>query len=62
MMKRSFKSTVLMTVVVMFIFTIAFSNQVMARRKPDLTIVKITVDRSCNLAVIVKNNGPGALP
>jgi hypothetical protein len=62
MMSRSFKSTVLMTVVVMFILTIALSNQVMAKRKPDLTIRKITVDRNCNLAVVVRNNGPGALP
>ena len=31
-------------------------------KMPDLTILKITVDRGCNLAVVVKNNGPGALP
>jgi hypothetical protein len=62
MMKRNFKSPVLMTVVVMFIFTIALSNQVIAQRKPDLTILKVTVDRNCNLAVVVRNNGPGPLP
>jgi hypothetical protein len=61
-MKRSFKSPVLMAVVVMFIFTIALSSQVIAQRKPDLTILKITVDRGCNLAVVVRNNGPGPLP
>jgi hypothetical protein len=38
------------------------SAQVMRLRKPDLSIVKITVDRECNLAVVVKNNGPGILP
>lgn len=39
-MQRNFKSTVLMAVVVMFIFTIALSNQVMAQGRPDLTILK----------------------
>jgi hypothetical protein len=32
------------------------------KKLPDLDIVKIMVNRACNLVVVVKNNGPGPLP
>ncbi len=51
-----------MAVVVCFILTIALSAQAKAGGLPDLDIIKITVDRACNLVVVVKNNGPGPLP
>jgi hypothetical protein len=51
-----------MAVVVCFILSIALSAQAKASRLPDLTIVKIGVNRACNLVVVVKNNGPGPLP
>ena len=33
-----------------------------ARRLPDLTITKISVNKNCHLAIKVRNNGPGKLP
>jgi hypothetical protein len=64
MMRRNsnFKSNVLMAVGVCFILSIALSVQVHAGELPDLDIIKITVNRACNLVVVVKNNGPGPLP
>lgn len=62
MMKRDFKLKVLIAMAVFFILSIALSTQALAKIRPDLTILKITVDRNCNLAVVVRNNGPGPLP
>ena len=61
-MKRNFKSKVLTAMAVFFILSIALSTHSMAQKRPDLTILKITLDRNCNLAVVVRNNGPGPLP
>ena len=54
------------TLMIVFVFMISFTTSSQAFRtevlKPDLTIVKITMTRSCYLAVVVKNNGPGKVP
>ena len=44
------------------VFILSLSAYTEAARLPDLDIIKITVDRNCNLAVVVRNNGPGPLP
>jgi hypothetical protein len=59
-MKRYFNSKLVVMLAVFFILSTVLSAQ--ARRLPDLNIVKITLDRNCNLAVVVRNSGPGALP
>ncbi|MCP5107900.1 MAG: hypothetical protein GY950_31215 [bacterium] len=59
-MKRYFNLKVV-TIVLVF-FMMAVSLQLEGARLPDLSIVRITVDRSCHVAVVVKNNGPGRLP
>jgi hypothetical protein len=59
-MKRYFNLKLVATLVVFF--TLSFVLSAQGHKLPDLTILKITMDRDCNLAVVVRNNGPGPLP
>lgn len=61
-MRKKLILKVVMAAVVSFVFSIAMSTPVLAGGLPDLTNVKITVDRTCHLVVVVRNNGPGPLP
>ncbi len=67
-MKKQLKLKLFTTMWVVLMMTVGLTAQSMGKRsarffkKPDLKILKITVDRDCNLAVVVKNDGPGMLP
>lgn len=60
-MKRNFGSKLFAALTIVMMLSLSLSLQAQAR-KPDLTILKITVARDCKLAVVVRNNGPGMLP
>jgi hypothetical protein len=60
-MKRNFSLKLLAAMAIVMMLSFSLSLQALAKM-PDLTILKITVDRDCNLAVVVRNNGPGMLP
>ena len=53
---------VMFIVAFIFMASIILHSQTYIILKPDLTIVKIEVTRTCHLAVVVRNNGPGKLP
>jgi hypothetical protein len=59
-MRRNFKLKAGIAIAVGLILSVALSAKIPL--KPDLAVAKITVDRDCNLAVVVKNMGRGMLP
>jgi hypothetical protein len=61
-MNRNFSLKLLAAMAIVMMLSLSLSLQAQVTRMPDLSILKITVDRDCNLAVVVRNNGPGMLP
>lgn len=56
------QKTIYVAIFAMVCIFVLSSSMDAARRLPDLTITKVTVNRNCELVVKVRNNGPGMLP
>ena len=52
------------SILILFIFMINFLmfSETRKVQPPDLTIINMKVNKSCNIVVVVKNKGPGLLP